>query len=52
LDFNVAAIHQQNADGTKVALFHVGKFVTEEIIPKANENKLKGFNPEEISLIQ
>jgi len=52
LDFNAAAIHQKNEDGTKVALFHIGKFVTEELIPKANEKKLEGFNPEEISLIQ
>ncbi len=42
---------QRAPDGTSVAMFHVGKLVTDELIPKATEMALKGYNPNEISVI-
>jgi len=52
LDFNVGGVMTRKDDGTQVSYFHIGKFVTEDLIPKANDMKLKGYNPEQISIIQ
>lgn len=51
IDFNSATMTQRAPDGTSVAMFHVGKLVTDELIPKATEMALKGYNPNEISVI-
>jgi hypothetical protein len=51
-DFNIAAIQQKLPDGTNIATFHIGKLLTDEIIPLAASMELKGYNPKEVTIAQ
>jgi hypothetical protein len=52
MDFNKAVLRQQNDDGQNIAMFHIGKLVTDEIIPIAKAMKKEGYNPDEITVVQ
>jgi hypothetical protein len=52
MDFNKAVLRQQGEDGQNIAMFHIGKLVTDEIIPIAKAMKKEGYNPSEISVVQ